>query len=266
LLRRFAVLLGAPPAVLTVEPREGETRYWGPILKRAAVHFVPIATAVTIVVWLAYAGLLVTSFRTAFQPQTWLAADAAARLDAGATAQSVLPAYRIDLAVSGYPFVMVYDASDQLVASSATLDGREPVLPGGVLDYARSGVERHDGTWYAAYAGDAPWIFWTPRQGASTAVVVQRWSGGYVVAGRSAEAPTAVFAIAWTLALAATAAVCLLIGVLHPLTGPQPSGGGGGGGGPEMGPPPAPRPRQRHSHAFRPPLVRRRRSRPVSPR
>src|SRR2546430_6249187 len=182
LLLGFAVRVGAPPAILTAVPRRPAGPFWAPILRRAAPLFVPIAVAVTAGFWLVYLVTLDTSFRSAFTPQAQTASESAARLDAGAAPASVIPAYRIDMARSLYPYVIVYDASGQPVAASATLDGRPPALPAGVLDYVRTGVERHDATWYAVLTGPAPWIVWTPQPGVTGAVVVQAWSGGVVVA------------------------------------------------------------------------------------
>ncbi len=263
LLLRLAVLLGAPPAVLTTEPATASAPLWGPIMRRASLLFAPIAVAVTAGYWLTYVVAFDTAFRSAFSPQAQTAVDAAARLDAGADPMSVLPAYRIDMSRSLYPYLAVYDRAGVPLASTVELDGRQPVLPSAVFDYARTGVERHDATWYAVYAGPAPWIYWTPRPGLTSAVVVQPWSGGFVIVGRSAEGPAGELAVAWALTLAATAAACLLMGVIHPMHAPPASGGGGGGEGPERDPQPPTRPRERRHRGLRP-LVRRRQ--PARPR
>lgn len=265
ILLRFAVLLGAPPAVLTAEPRTPSGPFWGPALRRAGLLFVPIAVAATVGFGLVYLVVLDMSFRSAFTPQAQTAAEAAARLDGGAAPESVLPPYDVDMGSSLYPYLVVYDGSGHPLATSVRLDGRQPVLPAAAFDYARTGVERHDSTWYAVFAGPAPWIVWTPRVGVNSAVVIQPWSGGFVVAGRSMDGPAVDFVLAWAATIAATAGACLVLGLLHPLE-PRPpaSGGGGGGGGPERDPTPPPRPRQRRPHGFRPVVRTRRRSRPRS--
>lgn len=262
------MLLGAPPAVLTTVPRPPGGPFWTPILRRAIPLFVPIAVAVTAGFWLLYLVSLDTSFRSAFTPQAQTAAESAARLDAGADPGSVLPGYRVDMARSLYPYVIVYDASGQPLAGSATLDGRTPALPAGVLDYVRTGVDRHDGTWYPVLTGPTPWIVWMPGAGVSSAAVVQQWSGGFVVAGRTTDGPAGEFVLAWALTLFATAVACLLVGVVHPSRPsppPPPGGGDDGGGGPDRQPTPPRQPHARRSHGFRP-IVRppRRRSRPRS--
>lgn len=264
MLVRFAVLLGGPPELLTSVPRRSTEPFWGPLLRRAALLFVPIAVAVTAGVWLTFAATWGLSYRTAFEPQTQLAADAAVRLDAGETPSAVLPSYRVDAGVSAYPYLVVTDPFGQVLASSADLDGAPLALPAGLLDYASTGVERSQPDWYAVYAGPAPWVMWTPRSGATSALVVQRWSGGYVVAGRSAEPPTGEFALIWTLTLLATAAICLMIGLVHPMPSrppPPPDDGG-----PDRDPEPRPHPRERRPLGFRPLLRPRRRSRPRSRR
>lgn len=141
LLLRFAVLLGAPPAVLTAEPRAQSGPFWGPILGRAGMLFAPVAVAATV----------------------------------------------------GF------------------------------------GLE------------------------------------GFVLAKRSAAEPAGEFAVAWALTLVATAAACLVIGVVHPLgPRPWPPDGGGGDGGPDRDRRPPARPPGHRAHGFRPVVRTRRRSRPRS--
>jgi hypothetical protein len=264
LLLRLAVLLGAPPAILTTEPRAPSGPFWGPVVRRAALLFAPIAVAATAGFGLVYLITLDTTFRSAFSPQVQIAAEAAARLDAGATPESVLPTYSVDMARTRYPYLIVYDQAGQPVAASVQLEGRQPAPPAAAFEYARTGVEHHDSTWYAVYAGPTPWIVWTPRPDVSSAVVIQPWSGGFVLAGRSPDPPAGGFAVAWALTLVVTATACLVLGVVHPL-GPRPaSPGGDGGGGPDRDPSPPPRPRGRRTHGFRPIVRTRRRSRPRS--
>jgi hypothetical protein len=263
LLLRFAVLLGAPPAVLTTEPRTPSEPFWGPMLGRAASLFGPIATAVTVGFVLTYLVLWDVSSRSAFSPQALTVSSAAARLDAGAAPDSVLPAYRIDVAQSAYLFVAVYDVSGQPLASSGLLDGRPPDLPTSVFAYARTGVDEHDDTWDPIYAGAQDWVLWSPRRGVTSAIVIQPWASGFVVAGRSAGGPAGELAVAWALTLVATAMACLFVGLVLPLhTQPPPPWRGDGGDDPEPGPIAPPGPRHRRSHGFRPAPPRRRPTRP----
>jgi hypothetical protein len=263
LLLRFAVLLGAPPAVLTTRPRPRAT-FWRPVLARAGLVFAPIAVAVVAGFLLASLVLQDTTDRSAFVPQVVTARDAAARLDAGAPPASVVSARAVDLADSLHPFVVVLDPAGRPLASSALLDGRPPLVPAGLVDYARTGVDHHDSTWSIVSGGREPWVMWTPRSGVASAVVVARWRDGFVVAGRSADSPAGHLVLAGALTLVATAAACLVVGLVSPMPRkPPPPGGDDGGGGPGRDPvPPWPRPHERRQHGFRPILRPRPRARP----
>jgi hypothetical protein len=103
------------------------------------------------------------------------------------------------------PFLIVYNQNDQLVASGATIAGKPPTLPSGVL-----GV--------AAITGENR-VPWQPMAGIREAVVAVPWrdsaSSGVVVAGASlqpAEARShallAALAVVW---LALISAVTVLV-------------------------------------------------------
>ncbi len=167
-------------------------------LLRSVVAWVPFAVVVTMVAGLAY-GLDQQNLRSgANDPQIQLAEDAAARLDAGATATAVVAssATRVDIARSLAPFVIVYDLRDQPMASSGELDGAVPVPPQGVTLSARTSEDR---------------VTWQPRSGVRIAAVVVGYRGGAVLAGRSlrlveqrADDALAVTAVLWVAALVLT--------------------------------------------------------------
>jgi hypothetical protein len=106
-------------------------------------------------------------------PQIQMAEDAADALAQGAVAESLLPPH-IDVGKSLAPFVIVYDDTGQVVASSGLLHGKVPSLPAGVLEYTRRrGQDR---------------VTWQPENGVRVAAVVARFQGanaGFVLAGRS---------------------------------------------------------------------------------
>ncbi|PIP30287.1 hypothetical protein COX25_05450 [bacterium (Candidatus Howlettbacteria) CG23_combo_of_CG06-09_8_20_14_all_37_9] len=84
------------------------------------------------------------------------------------------PAERIDLAKNSNEFTIVYDSNKKIIYSNATLNGKDPVIPGGVLDTAKKKGENR--------------ITWQPKKGVRLATVVKYYSGsasGYVIAGRS---------------------------------------------------------------------------------
>lgn len=107
-------------------------------------------------------------------PQIQMAEDAAAVLGAGEQVQSFVPAQKIDIATSLAPFMIVFDASGNPLASSAQLDSQTPVIPSGVFDYVRQNGEDR--------------ITWQPQPGVRIAAVVTRFQGthqGFVLVGRS---------------------------------------------------------------------------------
>ncbi|MBV9596004.1 MAG: hypothetical protein JOZ87_04015 [Chloroflexi bacterium] len=173
-------------------------RWWLPVLWRVAMIWVPIAVAVTGLAALVYAAVQHELRQSANDPQVQLAEDTAARLDAGATPSAVLPAERVEMSSSLAPYVMVFDANGEQIASSAVLQGTAPPFPASVFEAVRSGGQ------------DA--ITWQPQLGVRSAAVVQHWRGGFVVAGRSLrlveERENHVLllsAFMWVLTLGATA-------------------------------------------------------------
>jgi len=112
--------------------------------------------------------------QSADDPQIELAREAALRLAEGAAPGDVMPATRVDFAVSLAPFVMVMDDAGAIRASSGRLGRAARAMPRGVLDHAReTGEER---------------VTWQPEPGVRVASVVVRYSGaaaGFVVSGRS---------------------------------------------------------------------------------
>lgn len=107
-------------------------------------------------------------------PQVQMASDTAADIAGGATPQSVVPARAIDVAQSLAPFVIVYDDSGRVLASSGSLHGTAPKPPMGVFNGARA-------------RGSAV-LTWQPEPGVRIASVTTRYGGarpGFVLAGRS---------------------------------------------------------------------------------
>jgi hypothetical protein len=104
-------------------------------------------------------------------PQIQMAEDAASRLNAGASVESVVPSTKVEIADSLASFVIVFDESGKVLASSATLHGAVPAYPVGVLDYVRqNGQDR---------------VTWQPEAGVRMATVAMPFKNGFVMAGRS---------------------------------------------------------------------------------
>jgi len=142
------------------------------VLRRAVLAWVPIAVAATGVCGVVYGAVQQDLRQGANDPQIQMAEDAARRLDAGVSPVGVVPAESIDMSQSLRPYMMVFDRSSRLVASSVSLHGGPPPFPSSVFDqvHGSPGQDR---------------ITWQPEVGVRSAVVVQAWRDGYVVAGRS---------------------------------------------------------------------------------
>jgi hypothetical protein len=144
------------------------------LIRTAVIRWLPLACVATALAGLVYLAVQQTLRLSANDPQIQLAEDAGAALAAGQPPQSVLPGAPVDLATSLRPYVIVLSDSGELVASSATLHGQSPVIPTGVLAYAREhGEER---------------VTWQPEAGVRSAAVIVRYAGsqpGFVLAGRS---------------------------------------------------------------------------------
>jgi hypothetical protein len=123
--------------------------------------------------------------QSANDPQIQIAEDAAAGLAAGQPAQSVLLAGEVDLRRSLAPFMIIYDQSGTVVATSALLSDRTPALPSGVLPSVLNG--RSEKPWNSS-SPDESRFTWQPDDGVRCAVVVRHYAStgsGFVLVGRS---------------------------------------------------------------------------------
>ena len=160
-----------PDRCVTPSPAGASTRRMHPLLKRAVIAWLPVATLAVL-----FAGLLYVVAQQALRtgandPQIQLAQDAAAALDAGAVPSDVVPAGDIDIARSLAVFTIVTDGSGAILAGNATLDGSPPTVPSGIL--------------HAARAGATDKVTWQPRDGVRVAQATIGWQGGAVTVGRS---------------------------------------------------------------------------------
>ncbi|MGB8215114.1 MAG: hypothetical protein WCE68_16315 [Anaerolineales bacterium] len=133
--------------------------------------WLPLAIATAGLCGLAYLTVQQSLRMGANDPQIQMAEDAASDLNAGASIESVLPSTKVEIADSLAPFLVVFDDSGKVLASSATLHAATPTYPAGVLDYTRQqGQDR---------------VTWQPEAGVRMATVVVRYKNGFVMAGRS---------------------------------------------------------------------------------
>jgi hypothetical protein len=143
------------------------------IIKR----FILIAFVLGLVFGFAYSLTQQVLRQSANDPQIQIAEDAA---DSLATGEE--PAFlrantygTVDIAKSLAPFMITFDSSGKPLASTAILNGKTPVPPAGVFDYAK------------AHGEDK--ITWQPAKGVRIALVAAYYKSnkreGYVFVGRS---------------------------------------------------------------------------------
>ena len=175
------------------------------LLLRAFLYWLPVALCVTILSGLVYVAVQQSYRQSATDPQIQMAEDAAALLEQGVRPQDVVGGSKVDIASSLAPFMIIYDASGHVVASSAQLNGSAPDLPPGVFDSVRaSGEDR---------------LTWQPQEGVRVAAVIARYRGPsatnaptiaprFVLAGRSLREVeeresqlTQMVGIAWIVAM-----------------------------------------------------------------
>jgi hypothetical protein len=146
---------------------------------------------------------------TADDQQVALALRTAARLDAGRSPTEAMPADQVDLAATLDPFVLVFDDTGQLVASSATLHGQAVKYPTGVFETVRARGQNR--------------VTWQPEPGVRGATVAVPWRGGFVVAGRSLRLTEqhidqvgGLVAAGWLATLVLVGVAALLAAMLNP--------------------------------------------------
>jgi hypothetical protein len=141
------------------------------IIFKILQKWLPLAIATAGLCALVYLTVQQSLRMGANDPQIQMAEDAASQLNAGSSVESVLPSTKVEIANSLAPFVIVFDQSGKVLASSATLHGTVPAYPVGVLDYVRkNGQDR---------------VTWQPEAGVRMATVVVPYKYGFVMSGRS---------------------------------------------------------------------------------
>jgi hypothetical protein len=145
-----------------------------PLLPRSFFRWLPIAVACTLVIGVSYVFVQQSYRQGANDPQTMVAHDTAAAIAAGMAPDQLVSNETVDPSVSLAPFVIVFDAAQKPLISSARLAGNIPVPPAGVLEASKSGAENK--------------VTWQPRPDtriAAVVVTVDGGAGGFVLAGRS---------------------------------------------------------------------------------
>jgi hypothetical protein len=141
-------------------------------IRRVVASWLPVAAGLTMLAFAGYGAVQQSLRGTADDPQLELARDAAMALDGGAVPSSVLQGATVDVSTSLAPWVVVYDAQGAPVASTATFQGNPPIVP----DAARADAANGELT-----------FTWQPRSDLRFATVVEPFTNGTVVAGRSLQ-------------------------------------------------------------------------------
>ena len=167
-------------------------------IKNIIRYWLPLAAVTTLLSGLIYLAVQQSLRWGANDPQIQMAEDAAAALAAGGSLESVLPASQVEISSSLAPFMVIFNARGEPLASSARLHGATPALPSGIFDYTRQKGEDR--------------VTWQPEPGVRIAAVVVAYGGaqpGFVLAGRSlreveirASQLEQITGIAWLVTLA----------------------------------------------------------------
>jgi len=151
-------------------------------LTETVLAWLPLAVVQIALSLIVYTAVQQDLRQSANDPQIQIAEDAAARLSGGQPPPSVLPAAPVDIRSSLAPYMIVYDDSGAVAASSAILAGTTTALPSGVLSAVVSG--RGGKPWRGSPPNESRFT-WQPADGVRSAVVVRHYDGGFVLVGRS---------------------------------------------------------------------------------
>jgi hypothetical protein len=180
-------------------------------LARAFLKWLPLGVAITLVCALLYATVQ-QNYRTSLNdPQIQMAEDAAIAVGNGASVQSVVPVGNVDLEASLAPWVAVYDANGNELASSGELNSAPPKLPQGVFDISTWHSFAEDGIKLQVPQNENRFT-WQPQPDVRQAVVLVHASNGdFVASGRNMRevenregALTLMVGIGWAVTMLAT--------------------------------------------------------------
>lgn len=144
------------------------------IIRNVLRAWLPLALVIVFLCGVIYPTVQQTFRMGANDPQIQMAEDAARALEAGQAPETLVPAAKVDIALSLSPYLVLYSAGGSPSAGNGTLDGALPTLPAGVFETAKAAGEDR--------------ITWQPRAGVRSAVIVVPVNGGkdgFVMAGRS---------------------------------------------------------------------------------
>lgn len=137
-------------------------------------YWIPLAIAITLTCGLIYVAVQQDLRQGANDPQIQISEDLANSFAQGQDPANLTPSSSVDLSKSSALFVVVFDASQKVLVSTATLDGQTPNLPRGILDFAKSHKQNR--------------LTWQPKPDVREATVITYFNDkqeGYVLVGRS---------------------------------------------------------------------------------
>lgn len=173
--------------------------------------------------WIALVGtatLLLGAAYTMVQQSTRLAADDLPlqtaesiryQLSKGATVQDAVPAVKTDLRTGNTVFAIITNKSQDVLASSASLDGKTPLPPTGVFDFTKDNGSDH--------------FSWQPAANVRLATRILSYSangGGYIITGQSLKPAEDRINIYGELAVAAWLAMFAWVSLVMVFLKPSP--------------------------------------------
>ncbi len=147
------------------------------IFYRSFVPWIPWAVGLTLLFGAMYGISQQVLRQSANDPQIQIAEDTAAAINAGEPVTVFNSQTKTDIATSLSPYLVIYNASGVVVASTALLNGAPLAVPQGVLQSASASGSNGENR-----------LTWQPQPGVRSAIVVIPVKGvfnGFVVAGRS---------------------------------------------------------------------------------
>ena len=143
-------------------------------IKEILYNWLPLAVTITLLCGLIYVAAQQNYRMSANDPQIQLAEDVRTEILQGQSPKAFIPVRKLELSKTLATFIMLYDEKGSIIGTSVTLDGKNPVIPQGVLDNAKNNGQTK--------------ITWQPKNGVREALVVYYYKGqqaGYVAIGRS---------------------------------------------------------------------------------
>jgi hypothetical protein len=140
-------------------------------LKKFFIIWLPLTFVIVCSGFLSYVLVQQTLRQDANDPQIQIAEDVATILDGGRTPDSLIAGIKINIDKSLSTFLIIYDKDGKQLAESAQFNNKPIDVPIGVLKDIKTGNQNR--------------VTWEPSKGIRSAIVVVKYSGGYVVAGRS---------------------------------------------------------------------------------